>query len=67
VGDVEVKKKLSAALNAFLDPIRERRAYYAARPKLVDEILAAGAAKVRPISQATVNDAREAMGLGKAI
>ncbi|MCX7838747.1 MAG: tryptophan--tRNA ligase [Anaerolineae bacterium] len=67
VGDVEVKQKLAAALNAFLDPIRERRAYYAARPKLVDEILAAGAAKVRPISQATVNEAREAMGLGKMI
>lgn len=67
VGDVEVKKKLAAALNAFLDPIRERRAYYAARPKLVDEILAAGAAKVRPISQQTVDDARQAMGLGKAI
>ena len=65
VGDVEVKKKLAAALNTFLDPIRARRAYYAARPKLVDDILAAGAAKVRPISQATVNDAREAMGLGK--
>ncbi len=67
VGDVEVKKKLSAALNAFLDPIRERRAYYAARPKRLDEILAAGAAKVRPISQGTVDDAREAMGLGKVI
>lgn len=67
VGDVEVKQKLAAALNAFLDPIRERRAYYAARPKLVDEILAAGAAKVRPISQATVDEAREAMGLGKMI
>ena len=67
VGDVEVKKKLAAALNAFLDPIRERRAYFAVRPKLLDEILAAGAAKVRPISQGTVDDAREAMGLGKAI
>lgn len=67
VGDVEVKQKLVAALNAFLDPIRERRAYYTARPKLVDEILAAGAAHVRPISQATVDEAREAMGLGKAI
>jgi tryptophanyl-tRNA synthetase len=67
VGDVEVKKKLAVALNAFLDPIRERRAYYAARPKLVDEILAVGAAKVRPISQGTVDDARAAMGLGKAI
>jgi len=64
VGDVEVKKKLAIAINSFLEPIRERRAYYSARPKLVDEVLAAGAAKVRPISQDTVNAAREAMGLG---
>jgi len=66
VGDVEVKKKLAQALNAFLEPVRARRAYYAARPQLVDEILAAGAAKVRPISQQTVDDARAAMGLGRA-
>lgn len=66
VGDVEVKKKLAIALNNFLEPIRERRAYYAARTKLVDEILSAGAAKVRPISHETVNAAREAMGLGRS-
>lgn len=65
VGDVEVKKRLNAALQAFLEPIRERRAYYAARPDLVDEILAAGAAKVRPISEETVRMAREAMGLSR--
>src|SRR3990170_3427761 len=44
VGDVEVKQKLARALNAFLEPIRERRAYYEARPKLVREALAAGTA-----------------------
>ncbi|MCL5950669.1 MAG: tryptophan--tRNA ligase [Chloroflexi bacterium] len=65
VGDVEVKKKLAVALNTFLDPIRERRAYYAARPQVLEDILAAGAAKVRPISQATLTEAREAMGLGR--
>ncbi len=65
VGDVEVKKKLVRAMNAFLDPIRERRAYYAARPQLLDEVLAAGVDKVRPISQQTLDDAREAMGLGR--
>jgi tryptophanyl-tRNA synthetase len=65
VGDVEVKKKLALALNHFLEPIRERRAFYAARPLLVDEILAAGAARVRPISQETLDQAREAMGLGR--
>jgi tryptophanyl-tRNA synthetase len=65
VGDVEVKKKLAKALNAFLEPIRERRAFYSARPGMVDEILAAGAAQVRPISQQTLDEAREAMGLGR--
>jgi len=64
VGDVEVKKKLNVALENFLAPIRERRAKYAANPRIVDEILAAGAAKVRPISEETVRMARDAMGLG---
>ena len=32
VGDVEVKTKLASALNAHLDPIRERRAAVLARP-----------------------------------
>ncbi len=63
VGDVEVKKKLNMALQNFLAPIRERRAHYESKPGLVEEILAAGAAKVRPISEETVRMAREAMGL----
>jgi tryptophanyl-tRNA synthetase len=66
VGDVEVKKKLNAALQQFLDPIRERRLYYQARPEIVDEILGAGAAKVRPLSEETVAMAREAMGLSRS-
>ena len=65
VGDVEVKKKLNAALQNFLTPIRERRARYESKPQLVDEILAAGAARVRPISEETVCLAREAMGLSR--
>ena len=65
VGDVEVKKKLNAVLQNFLEPIRERRAKYEARPGLVDDILAAGAAKVRPISEETVRLAFEAMGLSR--
>ena len=67
VGDVEVKTRLARALNRFLDPIRERRASYAARPGLVDEILTAGAARVRPISQETLELAREAMGLRRRV
>ncbi len=67
VGDVEVKKKLAKALNNFLDPIRERRLAYLQQPGKIDEIVAAGAAKVRPISQETLDAAREAMGLGRKI
>jgi len=32
VGDVEVKKKLSAAINELLEPIREKRSEYESRP-----------------------------------
>lgn len=63
VGDVEVKRKLAAALNAFLDPIRERRAFYANQPGLVDEILLEGTQRARAEAQRTLEEAREAMGL----
>jgi tryptophanyl-tRNA synthetase len=63
VGDVEVKKRLAAALNRFLDPIRERRAAFAARHSLVDEIIREGSARARQECQRTLSEAREAMGL----
>lgn len=63
VGDVEVKRKLAAALNRFLEPIRERRAHYASQPGLVDEILLEGTRRARTETQRTLAEAREAMGL----
>ena len=62
VGDVEVKRKLSRALNTFLEPIRARREAYAARPQLLDDILAAGAGRARLIAQATLDEVHAAMG-----
>src|SRR5687768_13926391 len=47
VPDVDVKRSLLAALEQFLAPIRARRAEYAAKPKIVDEILAAGSERAR--------------------
>ena len=63
VGDVEVKQKLTNALNAFLEPLRQRRAYLEARPDDIVDILRMGVARARPIAQETLTLAREAMGM----
>jgi tryptophanyl-tRNA synthetase len=63
VGDAEVKRLLFAAMERFLGPIRERRAELAAKPKLVDEILAAGSERGRREAAATLHEVRHAMRL----
>ena len=63
VGDVEVKQKLAKALNAFLDPIRERRAHYEAHPEIVREALAKGTAHARAGAQQTMAEVRQALKL----
>jgi tryptophanyl-tRNA synthetase len=63
VGDVEVKRKLAQAVNEFLDPLRERRAYYESQPGLVDDILVAGIRRTRGIAQSTMEMVYDAMGL----
>ncbi len=63
VGDVEVKTKLVRAINAFLDPVRERRARYAAQPDLAEEILIAGTRRMQKVAQETMDQVHEAMGL----
>ena len=63
VGDVEVKKRLSSALNAFLAPIRERRAPYEQRPELVREALIKGSRQARKVAQATMAEVRDKMGI----
>ena len=63
VGDVEVKRKLVVALEAFLAPIRERRAQYAADPKAVERIIEEGSARARDEARKTLHDVRAAMHL----
>ncbi|HEY7064014.1 MAG TPA: tryptophan--tRNA ligase [Chloroflexota bacterium] len=63
VGDVEVKRKLATAVNNFLEPLRERRAQYASRPGLVEEILQAGSERTRREADETLRIVREAMSL----
>jgi tryptophanyl-tRNA synthetase len=61
VGDVEVKKKLVAALNAHLDPIRERRAAVMARPNHVRELLVEGSRRARTVAVETMGRVRDAV------
>ncbi len=63
VGDVEVKRRLAEALNAFLDPIRERRARLATDMTYVRDVLSEGSARAQAVAQRTVEQVREAMGI----
>jgi tryptophanyl-tRNA synthetase len=63
VGDVEVKRKLARAINDFLEPVRERRATYASRPGLVEEILVEGTRQMQQEAVKTMAMVYDAMGL----
>jgi len=65
VGDVEVKEKLARALNEFLDPLRERRAFYESQTGLIDEIIYEGTLRTRDEARETLRLAKEAMGLSR--
>ncbi len=63
VGDVEVKKSLAKAINAFLEPIRERRAEYESNPSLVEDILIEGTRRMQTEARETMRLVRDAMGM----
>jgi len=61
VGDVEVKQKLASALNAFLAPIRERRAHYESHRGEVRDALAKGTREGKAIAAETMAMVRDAL------
>lgn len=63
IGDVEVKEKLAIALNAFLSPIREKRALYEKETGLVEEIIYEGTLRMTDMANDTLKEMRSAMGL----
>ena len=63
VGDVEVKTKLAAAINAVLEPMRERRRAVMSRPERIREIAVEGSRKARGIAQQTMERVRDAVRL----
>jgi tryptophanyl-tRNA synthetase len=65
-GCVDTKQLLAERIIEYFRPMREKRAQLAADPAIVEDTLAAGAAKVRPIIDATMREVRAAVGVGGA-
>jgi tryptophanyl-tRNA synthetase len=63
VGDVEVKTKLAAAVNAVLEPMRDRRAAALGRPGQLREMLVEGSRRARAVAQDTMARVRDAVKL----
>jgi tryptophanyl-tRNA synthetase len=63
LGCVDCKKMLAKNLESVKGPIRERAHELRERPKALDEILSAGAAKARATAAATMAIVRERIGL----
>ena len=61
VGDVEVKRALSLALNDFLGPIRERREGFKGDMGYVEDVLMSGVRRGRDIAEETMVRVRDAM------
>ncbi|MDA1278823.1 MAG: tryptophan--tRNA ligase [Chloroflexi bacterium] len=61
IGDVEIKLALADAINEFLGPIREKRAYYEQHMSLVEDALMSGVARTRVIAAETMEMVRDAM------
>lgn len=67
VGDVEVKKKLSAALNRFLTPLRDRRKQFEQHPERIEELIREGSSRARKEASETLRLAKEAMKLSSIV
>ncbi|MFZ5820525.1 MAG: tryptophan--tRNA ligase [Chloroflexota bacterium] len=63
VGDMEVKGRLAEVLNAYLSPLRARRAALLSQPKMLMEVLFSGTVKAKFIAQQTLEEVYARMGL----
>jgi tryptophanyl-tRNA synthetase len=63
-GCVDTKQLLAERIIEYFRPMREKRTKLAADRAVVEDTLAAGAEKVRPILAATMAEVHEAVGIG---
>ncbi len=67
VGDVEVKAKLAKAINGFLEPFRERRAFYLAHPTIPRDVLTNGIRRMQAEARQTMELVRQRTGLAYSL
>jgi tryptophanyl-tRNA synthetase len=65
IGCIECKSWAADAVVGVLNPLQERRKKYEQNPKLAWEVLEAGSAKSRRVSESTMKEVRGAMGMSK--
>lgn len=63
LGDAVIKKRLNELLQAFLEPIRKKREFYAQDSHEVMKLLQKGTDQANLIAHQTLREARQAMGL----
>ena len=63
IGCVECKQIMADNLIKALEPIREKREYYLARPQLVEDIINEGGNKARNVARQTMTEVRTALKL----
>ncbi|UQS87079.1 tryptophan--tRNA ligase [Nicoliella spurrieriana] len=63
LGDVKIKRYLNEVLQAELEPIRTRREAFAKDPAAVYDILKAGSARAREVTNQTLQEVRDAIGI----
>ncbi len=64
IGCLQCKQPIIDAVVAELEPMQERASQYVARPERVREIVEHGCERARKLAGETMQDVREAMGLG---
>ncbi len=63
IGCVECKKIMAEHLIESLEPYREKRAYFEARPELVDDMIKNGDRKARAVAEKTMAEVRAVLNL----
>lgn len=63
IGCVPCKARLAEKINAYLEPVRERRERFLHNPGILEDIIARGSARARVTAQQTMDEVRAAMGL----